>query len=153
MDFMFNFLDFDCLSDGEIELVCKEKIPENKDKKYVPTYAFLIRRTNDKVEVGDINIRIGYNENIYYGGNIGYGICEVYRGNNYASKACNIVKQVALAHDMSKLLITVTPENTPSRRTCEKIGAKLLEIVDLPIHNQMYLEGERRKCIYEWELA
>jgi len=50
-------------------------------------------------------------------------------------------------------IVPFIPENTPSRRTCEKIGAKLLEIVDLPVHNQMYLEGERRKCIYEWKLV
>jgi tagatose 1,6-diphosphate aldolase len=53
---------------------------------------------------------------------------------------------------MIKLYITCTPNNTPSRKTCEKLGLKLLEIAELPTDNDMYLEGERYKCIYEWIL-
>jgi RimJ/RimL family protein N-acetyltransferase len=54
---------------------------------------------------------------------------------------------------MDKLIITCNPDNIASRRTCEKAGLKLKEIVDLPNYNEMYLEGERHKCIYEWILS
>lgn len=148
----FEFLEFDCLSDGEIELVCKAKIPENKATGYVPIYLFEIRRSSDKEVVGRIDIRIGFNESVYYIGNIGYIIDEKHRGHNYATKACRIIKQVALAHGMNSLLITTNPDNIPSRKTCEKIGAKLVEIVDVPPYNELYLRGERQKCIYRWEL-
>jgi len=67
----------------------------------------------------------------YYGGHIGYRIEEIYRGNNYDSKACKIIKNVAIAHGMNRLIITCNPENFPSRKTCEKAGLKLKEIVDL----------------------
>lgn len=63
-----------------------------------------------------------------------------------------IIKDVAIAHGMKKLIITCNPDNYPSRKTCEKIGLKLKEIVDLPTYNEMYISGERQKCIYEWYL-
>ncbi|MNY80412.1 hypothetical protein D3C86_2214330 [compost metagenome] len=53
---------------------------------------------------------------------------------------------------MEKIIITCNPDNEPSRKTCEYIGANLIEIVDLPPHDDMYQEGERQKCIYEWVL-
>ena len=149
---MFQFKDFDFLTDGEIDLKIEEKIPYNAEKDYVPAYKYKITLHNSNDTIGNIDIRIGYNEGIYYGGNIGYNIEEPYRGNNYASKACKIIKQVAIAHEMNTLLITCNPDNFPSRITCEKAGLKLKEIVNLPPYNEMYQIGEKQKCLYEWIL-
>jgi predicted acetyltransferase len=149
---MFEFIDFDYLTDGKIDLKIEEKTPANEEKGYVPAYKYRVTLHGSDESIGNIDIRIGYNENIYYGGHIGYGIEENYRGNNYASKACKIIKSVAIAHRMNTLIITCNPDNFPSRKTCEKAGLKLKEIVDLPPHNEMYQQGERQKCIYEWNL-
>lgn len=149
---MFEFKDFDYLTDGEIDLKIENKIPSNIEKGYVPAYKYWITLHNSNDSIGNIDIRIGYNENLYYGGHIGYGIEASYRGNNYASKACKIIKQVAIAHGMDRLIITCNPNNFPSRITCEKVGLKLKEIVDLPPYNEVYQKGERQKCIYEWNL-
>ena len=149
---IFEFKGFDYLTDGEIDLKIEEKIPYNEEKDYVPTYQYRITLHDSEERIGEIDIRIGYNEGIYYGGNIGYRVEERYRGNSYASKACKIIKDVAMAHEMNRLIITCNPDNFPSRKTCEKTGLKLREIVDLPIYNEMYQEGERQKCIYEWIL-
>lgn len=146
---MFEFLDFDYMSDGEIDLIIKGKIPANDKIGYVPIYDYKITQHGSDLEIGHINIRIGYNEKIFFGGHIGYGINEDYRGKHYAAKACEILKQVALAHGLEKLIITCNPENIASRKTCERIGGSLTEIVDLPKDNDMYIEGERSKCIYE----
>jgi len=146
---MFEFKDFDYLTDGEIDLKIEDKTPSNDEKGYVPAYKYRITLYNSNDSIGAIDIRIGYNENLQYGGHIGYGIEESYRGNNYASKACKIIKQVAIAHGMDRLIITCNPDNFPSRKTCEKAGFKLKEIVDLPQHNEMYRKGELKKCIYE----
>ncbi|WP_207643701.1 GNAT family N-acetyltransferase [Desnuesiella massiliensis] len=127
-------------------------MPSNGEKGYVPAYKYRITMHNSNDSIGNIDIRIGYNENIYYGGNIGYEIEQAYRGNNYASKACKIIKQIAIAHGMDGLIMTCNPDNFPSRVTCEKAGLKLKEIVDLPPHNEMYQVGERQKCVYEWIL-
>lgn len=149
---MFEFKDFDYLTDGEIDLLIEDKVSANEEKGYVPAYKYKITLHNLSESIGNIDIRIGNNKGIYYGGHIGYAIDEPHRGNSYASKACKIIKQVAIAHEMDSLVITCNPDNYPSRRTCEKAGLKLKEIVDLPTDNEMYLEGERQKCQYEWNL-
>ncbi|MFN7252486.1 MAG: GNAT family N-acetyltransferase [Anaerobacillus sp.] len=100
--------------------------------------------------IGVIDIRIGYNENLYYGGHIGYSVDEEYRGNRYSAKAVRLLRKVAHAHDMEKLIITCNPDNIASRKTCENLGANLLEIVDVPEENDLYQRGEKEKCRYEW---
>lgn len=149
---MFEFKELDYLTDGEIDLKLEEKTPANEEKGYVPAYRYRITLHGLDETIGAIDIRIGYNENIYYGGNIGYGIKEAYRGHNYASKACKIIRSVALAHGMDRIIITCNPDNLASRKTCEKAGLKLKEIADLPPYNDLYKEGDRQECIYEWIL-
>ncbi len=149
---MFKFNKFENLRNDELSLIIKKTTPENQQKGYVPAYLFSIIEHRSNKEVGFIDIRIGYNKGLYYGGHIGYTVYEEHRGNNYALKACRIIKHVAKHHDMEKLYVTCSPNNIASRRTCEKLGLKLLEIADLPKDNDMYLEGHRQKCIFLWEL-
>ncbi|WP_312814147.1 GNAT family N-acetyltransferase [Sedimentibacter sp.] len=150
---MFEFKELDLLTDGEIDLRIEEKIPPDEKKGYVPVYRYRITLHDSENSIGIIVIRIGYNENLYYGGNIGYFINEEYRENNYALKACKIIKDVAVAHGMNKIIITCNPDNIPSRKTCEKIGLEFKGVVSLPPHNEMYQRGEHQKCIYEWILG
>ena len=51
-------------------------------------------------------------------------------------------------HDIDPIWITCNPDNMPSRRTCELIGAELINIVDLPKDIDLYLVGDRQKCRY-----
>ena len=149
----FRFLDVGTLSDGEIEVVVREKRPAPDKKGYVPAYEFDIRLPGKPDPIGRVGLRIG-NTNfvIIYGGHIGYGINEDYRGHRYAAKACNLVKQVALAHGLKTLWIGCNPDNIASRRTCEILGCKLVELVDLPEDTSEYRDGERQSCRYRWDL-
>ena len=151
------FIDVPTLSNGDIYLVCTEKQPANPEKNWCPGYAFAICKNGEKI--GDANLRIGYgsgphNDNLYYGGQIGYAINETHRGNNYAVEACKLLIPVAKAHNMSKLLITNNYTNIASRRVCEKLGAKLVAgMVRLPEYNDMYKEGRRFSNIFEWDIS
>ncbi|MEW6307508.1 MAG: GNAT family N-acetyltransferase [Bacillota bacterium] len=149
----FRFVAMDLISDGELDLVIEERTPANERKGYVPAYNYAIQLHHTKVKVGRISLRIGDNRLIYYGGHIGYEVLEEFRGNGYAAKACMLVARVAVAHGLDRLIITCNPDSLPSRRTCEKLGARLIETVDLPPDNDMYQEGERQKCRYEWTLT
>lgn len=149
---MLKFKDLDYLTDGEIELKIVDKTPANEEKGYVPAYRYKITLHGSEESIGAIDIRIGYNENLYFGGHIGYSIEEAYRGNSYAAKVCSIIKAVAIAHEMDKVIVTCNPDNIASRKTCEKAGLNFKEIVDLPPHNSLYQDGERQVCIYEWSL-
>ncbi|HYF81865.1 MAG TPA: GNAT family N-acetyltransferase [Clostridia bacterium] len=144
-------VEYDDLSDGEIDIVLYEKYPGDSTKGFVPVFKFsiLLNKTGEKI--GYINLRLKDTEKIVrYIGHIGYGINEAFRGNKFASKACNLVKKVANDLGMEKLVITCNPDNYASKRTCEIIGAKLIEIVDIPETSDAFSVDEQKKCRYEW---
>ena len=146
---MFKFFKFDLLSDGEIDLSINLNKVGDETLGYLPAYHYNIKEHGMHEVVGQIDIRIGHNINTFYGGNIGYGIEEGYRGKGYAAKAVLLLKNVARKHHLKEVIITCNPDNLASRKTAEKAGGILLEIVDLPEDNEMYKLGERQKCRYE----
>lgn len=149
----FEFNDYRPFTDGEIEVVVREKRPGDEQSGLVAAYHFYIRLLGKSEPVGIVNLRIGNTRHLaMYWGHIGYGIEEAYRGHHYAARACNLIRQVALDHGLKTLWITCNPDNWPSRRTCEILGCELVEIVDLPENTDMYQRGERQKCRYRWDL-
>lgn len=142
------FVDIPGLTDGEIELYCVAKNPAVPEKKRVPSYSFEIRR--DGSRVGEVNLRIGYTDGLYYGGQIGYSVDEPYRGHGYAAKACRLLAPVIRAHGMKKVLITNEYTNIASKRTCEKLGAKFIRKARLPEWHDLYQEWQRFVNIFEW---
>jgi predicted acetyltransferase len=145
-----DFIELPDLSAGEIHLVCIKSSPAKPEIKWVPNYQFHICKGNHRV--GEINLRIGYTDGLYYGGQIGYNIDESYRGNGYAGCACKLVASVAKAHGMIKLLITTNYPNKSSQRVCEKLGARLVRVVRLPKWHNLYKLGQRYQKIYKWDL-
>jgi len=145
-----DFIELPELHDGTIYLVCTEKRPAMPEKKWVPGYHFAICKGGEKA--GYIDLRIGYTDGLYYGGHIGYGIDENHRGNGYAVRACRLLKPVAKAHKMTKLLITNNITNTASQRVCEKLRARFVRIVRLPEWHDLYKNGARFANIFEWSM-
>lgn len=146
------FYSADFLDDGEIRLILDHTADEDPVRQWVPAYHFFIcdRQGN---RMGVCDLRIGYNERLYYGGHIGYRVFEPYRGHHYAAKACRLLFALARKHGMAYLYITCNPENTASRRTCEALQGELLEIAELPDDNDMRAEnGETHKCIFRFAL-
>ena len=141
------FFNTDFLKSEEIYLKLEKVSEGNQEKNYVPTYYFKICTLNG-AEIGECDLRIGYNANTYYGGNIGYSIKKEYRGNHFAGKASLLLFELAKKHNMEYLIITCNSENLASRKTCEYIGCKFLEIVKLPESSEQYVLGEREKCVY-----
>ena len=55
--------------------------------------------------------------------------------------------------EMDYLIISCQPTNLPSRRTCERLGGKLLEIAELPPDNDMRInDGHTHECIFRFDL-
>lgn len=71
---MFEFLDIDRIEGEEIDLILAKKIPANPSRDYFPCYLFNIVLHGSNTKTGSILLRIGHNDNTYYGGNIGYGL-------------------------------------------------------------------------------
>lgn len=146
------FINTDFLKNGEICLLLEKTSDGDPEKDWVPAYHFAI--CNEKgTKVGACDLRIGHNDRLYYGGNIGYTVYEGYRGNHYAGKACLLLFELARKHGLQYLIITCDPDNYASRKTCEYAGGELLEIAELPGDNDMRLEdGKSEKCIYKFIL-
>ena len=150
---MFEFYDPGRLIDGELELVLDEKDEANIALGLSPQYRFKMKRTDTGEFAGGINLRVSNQPVIVmYAGHIGYGVSAEHRGHHFAARACRLLLPLARLHDLNPLWITCNPDNYASRRTCELAGATLIEIVDLPPDNDMYLRGERQKCRYRIDL-
>lgn len=145
----FTFKEFVDLRGSEINLRLNELVKENLTKGYVPSYRYNIVLNDSDVVVGLIDIRIGYMTNLFYGGHIGYRIEKEYRGNKYAKKACELIFEIAKSYDLEKIYITCDPNNIASRKTCEALDLNYIGLVDLPVNNEMYLEGKREVLVFE----
>ena len=149
----FTFLEPGILVDGELRLVLKEKKPADPSKGFVPAYLFEMVLDGTDSKVGTINLRIGSTDHIKrFAGHIGYQVAPEHRGRRFSVRACRLLFPLAHAHGLKQLWLNVTPENAPSRRTCEILGATMVEIVDLPTDCDMYANGERQKCRYRIDL-
>jgi len=151
----FAFLDTEGMTDGTVSLKCVEKAPADPARGRVPAYEFEIIAEN--TVVGDIGLRVGMSDSLYYGGQIGYNIIEEFRGRGYAARACALLAPLAERHGFEKVLITNEARNLASRRVCEKLGAKLIRIAPLPEWHEMNGEtrfpGPRRECIWEYNVT
>lgn len=98
---------------------------------------------------GGVSLRVGDHADLrMYLGHVGYHVFPPARGRRYAERAVRLLLPLARRHGMTELWITTNPDNVASRRTCERLGARLIEVVDLPPHNILFQRGERRKCRY-----
>jgi predicted acetyltransferase len=121
----------------------------------VPMYTFWMRlrpgqTTGTDIEMaGSISLRIGDTNDLrMYLGHIGYGVFPPARGRHLAERSCRLLLPLARAMGLRQLWITNNPDNWASRRTCERLGATLVEVVDLPKGHPLYERGDRQKCRY-----
>jgi tagatose 1,6-diphosphate aldolase len=102
---------------------------------------------------GGLGLRIGTNAEIErYSGNIGYHVYPSARGSRLAERACQLVIPLAKRHGMERIWITCNPDNIASRRTCERLGAKLVDTVIIPKEHPFRMRGESEKCRYVLDL-
>lgn len=148
------FLEFSDLSDGVLTLRHKSFLSGKAAMDGVPAYLFAIFEQDTGRQVGEIDLRLGDTRYLrHFGGQMGYHIDRVARGQRYAARACLLLQEVAWAHDMDSLWITSNPDNLASRRTCELIGARFVEQVRVPFASELYWRGDRFKCRYHWDLT
>lgn len=123
----------------------------------IPAYHFWMRLNpayHPPIEIaGGIGLRIGTNSNIdLYFGHIGYHVYPLARGHHYAERSCRLLFPLARAHGYHTIWITCNPDNIASRRTCERLGGIMTDIVTLPEDNVLYKQGDREKCRYRIEI-
>lgn len=145
------FFNTNFLFDDEIKLELSKLIDEDKSKNWVPAYHFYICDKNGN-KLGKCDLRIGHNEGLYYGGNIGYKIYEKYRGKKYSARACKLLFKLAKLHGLEYLYITCNPDNIASKKICEFLQGEFIELVELPLDNDMREAGDTHILIYKFIL-
>ena len=145
------FLDTAFLKSDEIYLHLDHVAEGNPAKQWVPAYHFNICLP-DGTPVGKCDLRIGHNEKLYIGGNIGYRVEEEYRGHHYAGKACKLLFELAKKHELGYVYITCSVNNAASAKTCEYAGGKLVATEPVPEDSDMYQNGYRSVYVYRFEL-
>jgi predicted acetyltransferase len=149
----FVFLEPGRLVEGDLELVLVERYGGDPARGLVPPYMFEMRKAGKGKRVGNVDLRIGDTHDlVMYGGHLGYSVLPGDRRHRYAARSCALLLPLAREHGLSRLWITCNPDNVASRRTCEILGAELVETVDLPENTVAYLRGERQKLRYKIEL-
>jgi tagatose 1,6-diphosphate aldolase len=132
--------------------------PADEKRGIVPAYHFLMRLVpahhSPLAIVGGMGLRVGTSSDLeLYLGHIGYHVFPPARGRHLAERACRLVLPLAARHGMRTLWITCNPENGPSRRTIERLGASYVNTVDLPSTHILYKRGERQKRRYRLEVG
>lgn len=145
------FFPTDDLRDEEIFLRLDKTCPADPVKQYVPAYKFTIC-LHDGTEIGLCDLRIGHNERLNVGGNIGYKVFPAYRGHHYAARAVELMKILARRHGMEYLLITCQPDNPASQKTILRAGGAFIETVPVPPWHDMYERGLTVTCVYRIDL-
>ncbi|MCR5229636.1 MAG: GNAT family N-acetyltransferase [Solobacterium sp.] len=140
------------ISGDTVDLVHEKDVMASRFNNYVASRYYGIYVHGTQIRAGYCDLRLGMNEELYYAGNIGYHIEPAYRGHGYAYEACLMLFDIARQEDMQEIIITCSPENTPSRKTLEKLNGELLETTDVPPSHWLYRRGETVKNIYQWKL-
>jgi len=149
----FVFREPGVLIDEELQLQLMETLIDDAGAEALPTYRFAMLHRDSAVRMGFINLRIGHGDNlVLYRGHIGYSVEPEFRGHGYAARACCLLLPLALQHGINPLWITCNPDNVPSRKTCERLGAELVETVTVPEDAEAYRAGARIKCRYRLDL-
>ena len=120
----------------------------------VPGFVFDIVVDEMKRVVGRIEYRYEEGRELLYYGNVGYVIYLPYRGNGFAAKACSVMAKIIQDYDpkVKSMIITCNPDNLPSKRTIENLGAKFIRRIAIDKDHELYDQGDFEKDVYEWFL-
>lgn len=141
------------LRDRDLWLELRARDPANPARGWVPAYHFAMRLDGVDRPVGRLGFRVGSTHTIeQFAGHLGYEVAPAYRGNHLAERSCRLILPLARRHGFDVLWITCNPDNWASRRTCERLGAQLVDIVDVPPNSDLYGPGSERKCRYRLTL-
>ena len=103
---------------------------------------------------GAICLRVGNGADLeLFYGHIGYHVYPPHRGRHLAERAVRLLLPLARSHQIDPVWITCNPENQASRRTCERLGAKLVRTTALPPNHPLARGGEAAKCSFRLDAA
>ena len=123
----------------------------------VPVYKFKMVHTRLDVEMGEINLRAGYTENIeLYRGNIGFTVYEGFRGDHLSGRSCLLLKPFIQSLELATIWLTCNLDNVASKKNLEHIGARYVDTTRVPDDSPYaahYPAHARLKLRYRWDIG
>jgi predicted acetyltransferase len=108
-----------------------KRAPEARFIGRSPEIRFSIHRRTDGLRVGRIHLRVTSDRTILRAvGHSGYEVDEDHRRQGYAVHALRLVSGLARTLEVSPFWVLIDPENIASRRTAERAGLGLIDIID-----------------------
>ena len=139
----------EALAFGDVVLQFSRVVPGEPSRGFVPYFHFRILAA-DGAEVGYINFRVGDTEHVRVSvGHIGFEIAECFRGHSYALQACRAIAPFVRS-SYGTATLSCNPDNHASKRTIERLGARFIDEVAVPLHDPHYESGARIKRRYLW---
>ena len=128
------------------------RAPETRFLASAPECRFAIHRRSDGERVGRIHLRLTNDPAITHTlGHCGYAVDEAHRRHGHATRALRLVHGLARHYGVSPLWVHIEPHNVASRRTAERAGLSLVDVVaTAPEAVALGLGGEM--CRYAAEL-
>ena len=140
-------------SDGIIDLIPLQIDPPDPELRFGHEQIWRITLHNSRKEIGQISYRDGESRCVYYYGHIGYHIDPPYRGKHFAARACLLIRKEIRMSGKTSAVITCDPDNSASRKTCERLGCLLEGEVPVPEDLQKKFELSAVKCRYVWHIT
>lgn len=118
-----------------------------------PEYRFAIHLRSDGSRVGRIHLRITHDDVVLRAiGHAGYAVDEAHQRQGYATRAVRLIQQLAREHALSPLWILIAPDNLASRRTVERVGFQLVDIV-ASSPEALAIDVSPEVCRYRWDIS
>ncbi len=134
-----------------VRLVFQQFVTVPSGSGLVPYFHFKIVAQEEMV--GHINFKVGDNRHIrLYAGHLGYGVLPEYRGRSYAYFACKTLEPF-IRKLYNQIIITADPDNKPSIRIIEKLKARFLNEIEVPVTDPCYKTDSHIKRRYAWTLG
>ncbi len=150
------FIDPPKIVDNELILHLEQTVSADHEGGFLPFYKFKMMHVTDKTAMGEINLRIGYTDNVmFYRGNIGFTVYEAFRGRRYAERSCRLLVPLIRHHGLYPVWLTCNIDNEASRRAIENLGAIYVETRVMPEdfpYAAYYPVNARVKRRYCWKV-
>ncbi|MEF9879241.1 MAG: GNAT family N-acetyltransferase [Clostridia bacterium] len=138
-------------SDEQIALRPREYYGDVSRLGHATSMIFDIMDVVTQKAVGEIALRIGESDGLFYLGHIGYHINSPFRGKHGALRACRLCIPIFKQLGMRSFVITTDVDNRASIRTCQSLGCVLESTVMVPLwcRREFAITEKKLRYIYE----
>lgn len=151
---MFKVNEGTVFTDGTIDLMVVSNYDGASEESSIPCYRCRLLLAGTDMRVGTISLRLKVEDNkeYYYDGNIGYLIREEHRGKGYALRGCKLAALIAKEEGMKELIISCNVENKASIKVIERLGAEIIEIIEVPEGYQDEYDRTSKRIRSIWKI-